>query len=127
MSHEEELVKAFILPVRQERYLEFLRSPRKRAKFVAQLAHFKHLNPKFVVSIPGSQQNPASLLKLLAGKGAGRNCWIMSEDSALDGQEMDLEAALKETIGRQIGTFLSCVPGRLAYFEDEDGRYILER
>src|SRR5579862_3712649 len=120
MNHEEELVKAFILPVRQERYLEFLRSARKRAKFIAQLAHFKHLNPKFVVSIPGNQQNPASLLKLLVGKGAGPNCWVMSEDSALDGQEMDLETALKETIGRQMGTFLSCVPGRLAYFEDED-------
>ena len=57
MSHEEELVKAFILPVRQERYLEFLKSPKKRAKFIAQLAHFKHLNPKFVVSIPGNQQD----------------------------------------------------------------------
>jgi hypothetical protein len=127
MSHEEELVKAFILPVRQERYLEFLKSPRKRAKFIAQLAQFKHLNPEFLVGIPSNQQNPASLLKLLVGKGAGPNCWVMSEDSTLDGQEMDLEAALTETIGRQMGTFLSCVPGRLAYFEDEEGRYILER
>jgi len=127
MSHEEELVKAFILPVRRERYLEFLKSPKKRAKFIAQLPHFKHFNPKFVASIPGNQQNPTALLKLLVGKGAGPSCWVMSEDSALDGQEMDLEAALKESVGRQIGTFLSCVPGRLAYFEDEEDRYILER
>jgi hypothetical protein len=127
MNHEESVVKAFILPVRQERYLEFLKSPKKRAKFIAQLAHFKHLNPKFVVGIPGNQQNPTSLLKLLTEKGAGPNCWVMSEDPALDEQEMDLEAALKETIGRQMGTILSCVPGRLAYFEDEDGRYVLER
>jgi hypothetical protein len=127
MNHEEALVKAFILPVRQERYLDFLKSPKKRAKFLAQLSHFKHLNPKFLVRIPRNQQNPTSLVKLLAGKGAGPNCWVMSEDSALDGKEMELEAALKEIIGRQMGTFLSCVPGRLAYFEDEDGRYILER
>jgi hypothetical protein len=71
MNHEEATIKAFILPVRQERYLEFLKSPKKRAKFIARLAHFKHLNPKFVVGIPGSQQNPSSLQKLLAGKGAG--------------------------------------------------------
>lgn len=127
MNHEEELVKAFILPVRQERYLEFLKTPKRRAKFIDQLAHFKHLNPQFVVSIPGNQQNPASLLKLLSPKGASSNCWVISENSEMDGREMDLETALRETIGRQMGTFLSCVPGRLAYFEDEEGRYILQR
>jgi hypothetical protein len=127
VNHEEELVKAFILPVRQERYLEFLKTPRKRAKFINQLAHFKHLDPQFLVSIPGNQRNPASLLKLLSAKGAGPNCWVISENSELDGREMELETALKETIGRQMGTFLSCLPGRLAYFEDEESRYILQR
>jgi hypothetical protein len=127
MNHEEELVKAFILPVRQERYLEFLKTPKRRAKFIDQLAHFKHLNPQFVVSIPGNQRNPASLLKLLSAKGAGPNCWVISENSEMDGREMDLETALRETIGSQMGTFLSCVPGRLAYFEDEEERCILQR
>jgi hypothetical protein len=127
MNHEEATIKAFIIPVRQERYLEFLKSPKKRAKFIAQLAHFKHLNPKFVVSIPGNQRNPSSLQKLLAGKGAGTKCWVISENSELDGQEIDLQTALEKTIGYQMGTFISCIPGKLAYFEDEDGRYILER
>jgi hypothetical protein len=40
---------------------------------------------------------------------------------------MDLKTALRETIGSQMGTFLSCVPGRLAYFEDEEERCILQR
>src|SRR5215471_8695998 len=127
MNHEQELVKAFILPVRQERYLEFLSSPQKRPKFVAQLAHFKHLNPKFAFNIRGNQQNPASLLRLLVGKGAGPKCWVMSEESDLDAREMELAVALEEVVGRQMGTFLSCIPGKLAYFEDEAGRYILER
>jgi hypothetical protein len=127
MNHEEALVKAFIIPVRQERYLEFLKSQKKRAKFIAELAHFKHLNPKFVVDIPSNQQNPLGLLKLLDGKGAGSKCWVISENPELDGREMNLDLALKETIGYQMGTFLSCVPGKLAYFEDEDGRCILER
>ena len=127
MNHEEVTIKAFILPIRQERYLEFLKSPKKRAKFIAQLAHFKHLNPKFVVGIPGNQQNPSSLQKLLAGKGAGSKCWVISENSELDGQEIDLQTALEKTVGYQMGTFISRVPGKLAYFEDEEGRYILER
>jgi hypothetical protein len=127
MNHEEELVKAFILPARRERYLEFLKTPKNRAKFIEQLAHFKHLNPQFAIGISGNQQNPASLLKLLTAKGAGPNCWVISENSKMDGREMDLETALRETVGYQMGTFLSCVPGRLAYFEDEDDGYILQR
>ncbi len=111
MNHEEAVVKAFILPVRQERYLEFLRSPKKRAKFIEQLAHFKHLNPKFIVGIPSNQRNSAGLLNLLRGKGASAKCWVISENSELDGKEIDLKTALKETIGRQMGTFISCIPG----------------
>jgi hypothetical protein len=127
MDHEEAVVRAFILPSKRERYLEFLTSPKGRAKFIAQLAHSKHLNPKFALSIPGSQTNPASFHKLLVAKGAGPKCWVISENRDLDGREMDLEAALKETIGYQMGTFISCVPGKLAYFEDEDDRFILQR
>jgi len=33
---------------------------------------------------------------------------------------MDLSEALAEVIGRGCGTFVSCVPGVLAYFESEE-------
>jgi hypothetical protein len=127
MNHEQAVVRAFILPVRQERYLEFLKSPKNRKKFIGDLAHFRHLDPKFAMSISGNQSKPSALVKLLVGKGAGIKCWVISENPDLDGQEIDLEIAVKETVGRQMGTFISCIPGKLAFFEDEDGRYILER
>jgi len=126
MNHEEATVRAFILPVRQERYLEFLKTPKNRPKFISQLAHFKHLDPRFIAAITGNQTKPSSLLKLLTAKGAGPKCWVISENSELDGQEMELETALKKTVGYEMGTFISCVAGKLAYFEDEDSRYILE-
>jgi hypothetical protein len=127
MNHEDAVVRAFIIPLRQERYLEFLKSPKNRKKFINALAHFKHLDPKFATSIAGNQSNPSALVKLLVGKGAGTKCWVISENGELDGKEIDLQTALKETVGRQMGTFISCILGKLAYFEDEDGRYILER
>lgn len=127
MNHEEALVRAFIIPNRQARYLEFLASSKNRAKFIAVLAHFKHLNPKFAHSIAGNQTNPASLKKLLVAKGAGSRCWVISENRDLDGREMDLESALRQTIGCQMGTFISCIARKLAYFENEDGRFILQR
>ncbi|MGA2348155.1 MAG: hypothetical protein ABSF93_19245 [Candidatus Sulfotelmatobacter sp.] len=40
---------------------------------------------------------------------------------------MPLVEALKKIVGYQMGTFLTCVPGKLAYFEDEEDRWILER
>jgi hypothetical protein len=54
-------------------------------------------------------------------------CYVLSEDGALDGKELLLADALGQILGRGMGTFLSCIPGKLAYFEDEDGRWILER
>jgi hypothetical protein len=42
---------------------------------------------------------------------------------------MLLEAALEDTIGGLGGVIVSCIPGRLAYFDGEDigDWYILER
>jgi hypothetical protein len=127
VNHEQELVKAFIPTHRQERFLDIIAKPKKRKKLLSDLSHFKDLNPKFMVAIPAGQQNPLALAKLLKAKGAGKKCYVMSENSRLDGREVDLETALKETVGYQMGTLISCVPGRLGYFEDEDGRCILER
>lgn len=126
MNHEEGVVK-FVVPRKQERYLEFLSTPKGRKKFVAELAHFKSLDPLCLVTIPPNESNPASVARLLAARCGSKTCWVISEDPRLDGREMELREALSETMGRQMGTFLSCIPGKLAYFEDEDGRWILER
>jgi hypothetical protein len=127
VNHEEALVRAFIPTQRQERFLEIIAKPKKRAKLLTELAHFKALNPKFMVAIPSNQRNACELAKLLRAKGAGSKCYVMSENRDLDAREVDLEMALNETVGRQMGTLISCVPGRLGYFEDEDDRCILER
>jgi hypothetical protein len=74
MNHEKAVVKAFILPQPQERYLEFLSNQKKRRKFTSDLAHFKALDPKYLVSIPPNQKNPALLTRLLTSKGASWKC-----------------------------------------------------
>jgi len=47
--------------------------------------------------------------------------------SKLDGQELLLESALESVVGNGIGTILSCIPGKLAYFEGEDESLPLAR
>ena len=125
--HERELVRAFFLPQRQERYLEMLLKPRKRARLTELLSHFKHLDYRYAVTIRPNQQHPAEILTLLKAMHAPDLCWAISEDSELDGKEHLLSEALKSVVGYGVGTFLSSLPGRLAYFEDEDQRWILER
>jgi hypothetical protein len=127
MNHEEAAVKAFVRSNRQERYLKFLSDPKQRHRFTSELAHFKALDPKCLVAIPANQENPSRLAELLITMGASSRCWVISENSELDSRELDLRKALDETIGSGMGTIISCVAGKLGYFEDEDARYILQR
>jgi len=126
-EHETALVKAFILPQRQGRYLEFLSTPKRRRDATGELAHCKHLDPKGIVQIFPRLQNPKDIEGILRQKGAPATFYCISESDDLDTKTLPLLDALKEIIGREIGTFLSCLPGRLAYFEDEEQRCILER
>jgi hypothetical protein len=126
-DHERGIILSFIIPVRQDRYLEMLAKPKRRKDITASLAHFKHLDMRHAVQIRLRQQHATDIFQLLRSKGAPETCYAPSEDSELDGKEISLSEALKEVVGRGMGTFLSCLAGRLAYFEDEDGRWILER
>ena len=127
MNHEEELVKAFFVPTKRERYLEMIAKPKKRKKFLLELPHFKALDPRYCFAIPNVEHTAEQIAAFLTSRGAPFSCWVTSEDSDLDGKAMPLLEALKEVLGRQMGTFLSCIPGKLAYFEDEEDRWILER
>jgi len=102
-------------------------NPKKRKKFLHELAHFKALDPRYRFEIPKRVHGAEQIGALLVEKGAPPSCWVTSESSALDGKEMSLLEALREVVGYQMGTFLSCLPGKLAYFEDEENRWILER
>jgi hypothetical protein len=119
--HEQEVVRAFILKNRRERCAFLLADPVGRQKFRDALAHFKWLDERFAHPIPPKMAHTAAeLVALLRQKGAGRTVWVISERRTIDGREMNLEAAMDEVWGQQCGTILSCIPGKLAYFRDEE-------
>ena len=129
MIPEEHLLARFVVPNKRERYAEMISKPKKRAKFLAELDHFKSLDPRYVVPIAASQQSPEGITSILAKKGAPQSCWVTSSHRDLDEKQMYLLEALKKIVGCQMGTILTCIPGRLAYFEGEEmrDRCILER
>jgi hypothetical protein len=105
--------------------MDLLLNPRRRSDITRELAHFGQLAPECARKIPSSLQHAANILKLLTDLGAPIECWLISERDELDGQKMPLNEALNEVVGCGIGTIMSCVPGKLGYFEDEDQRFIL--
>jgi hypothetical protein len=127
VKSEEELIRAFVARERRERFLSGLGNPRKRRILTNEFCHFKNLDPRFVVEIKPSQQNPKDIYHLLRILGAPERCWVVSDDSSMDARTMNLDETLNEIVGRTLATFLCCVDGKLAYFENEDGRWILHR
>jgi len=127
MTEEEQIVQAFFLPQKRDRYLGFLRSSKNRRKFLAELAHFRGLDERWKRSIPPVRQTVEGIAELLEQSGAATNCFVISDYKDIDGTTLPLNEALGTVLGRTAGTFLSCRPGFLAYFENEDGRWILKR
>jgi hypothetical protein len=127
--HEEQFARAFIVPAKQERYLSMLESAKGRARLLAKFPHCRDLNMSHATLVPAAQQNAEAIAKLLRQRGARDLCHVISADRDIDNRELPLEKALDEAVGMNMGTFISCIPGRLGYFEFEDlgERYILAR
>lgn len=128
-DHASATIAAFVAPGRRDRYLGLLASERGRARLRAALAHFRDLDARYARAVPPADHTPARLAEVLRGRGAPAACHLLAEDDALDGRTLPLDEALAAVVGRGTGAFVSCIPGRLAYYEGEEAgeRYILER
>ncbi|MHC4200469.1 MAG: hypothetical protein ACYSU0_10800 [Planctomycetota bacterium] len=130
MNHEEPIARAFLIAAKRDRFLAVLSTRGGRDKLrKKEFAHFDGLDPRFAHQIPPGAQNEDDIESTLKAKGAPSSCYVWSENDEIDGQELPLAEALAEVVGMSMGTFLSCIPGKLAYFEGEEPgeRYICER
>ena len=129
LEHDTALVRAFIAAERRDRYLGLLASARGREKLRRSLAHCRDLDMRFAHELPHGVHTPTAIAELLRTKGAPAECVLLSESDALDGRRLPLEEALSAILGRGMGTLVSCVPGRLGFYEGEGPRerYLLER
>jgi hypothetical protein len=126
--HEQAFVEAFVQPARRERAAFCLSTPKKRQEFINRFAHHGRdvLIPQHLKSIEPSHQNPKSIYALLRSLGAPSTCHVISRH--LDGNDMELLSALEQVVGYVDGAVISCIPGRLGYFEGEwRERFILEK
>lgn len=129
MNDEAEFIRRFVIPQKRRRYLSLLESHKGRKKLLEALDHFDELHPEYARLLPADAQTVTQIEVLLTRKGALERCHVTSSNASIDNREMPLRQALQETVGSGSGTIISCIPGRLAYFEGEEQnqRYILER
>ncbi len=66
---------------------------------------------------------------MLRERGAPSTCYVLAADSDLDGRELPVGEALEAIIGMSNGAFVSCIPGRLGFYEYESMKssYLLQR
>lgn len=126
-QREVDTIRAFVVPAKRDRYVAFLTNQKRRKEFSRDLAHWNDFDPRWIVRIVPSSQNPKGIGETLKKHGAPDVCQAISELEELDGREIRLADALQRIVGYQMGTILCCIPGRLAYFENEDTRFILQR
>ncbi len=122
MDPEKSFFEAFASAAKRQRYADLLGSKRGRKKVLDSLDHFhfNNLDPRFCRKLAPREGHTVAIEQMLKRLGAPAVCYVMSSWREIDGREMDLLGALQATVGRGIGTIISCLPGALAYFESEE-------
>jgi hypothetical protein len=117
--HESAFVESFVVKARRERALAFLASSKNRHKFTSKFDHHgrNYFIPECIRSIEPRFQHSPNIADILRAMGAPERCHFIGGER--DGEDVDLLTALQEVVGYGTGTVLSCVPGKLAYFEGE--------
>ena len=126
MTHAEGLA-LFVTREKRQRYRELLQTPSGRRKLLDRLNHNNDFDPRYLRRF-ANDVSADRIEASLRGHGAQDTCHVFSTIAAIDGKELRLRDALWETVSRNTGSMLSCIPGRLGYFESEDfERFLLIR
>lgn len=120
-EYEEALIKKFFKKRIQDRFIFELSSPKKRSTALGRLSH-GHSNvliEKYLIEIPTPNSYYIETAKLLREYGAGEFCYSLSFHIGIDGKHLPLLDVLEKAVGYGLPSFISCIPGKLAYFEAE--------
>ncbi len=128
--HEEQFIKSFIVFAKRERYLSLFESSKGRSRLIQGFYHLHDLDERLATKITPSKQSAEGILHTLKSKVAPDICYVISTNKKIDGKEAPLSDVLEEIVGTCIdGTFISCIPGKLGYYEGEEAgtRLVFEK
>ena len=116
---DEALIRSFVVSSKQERYLGFIASPRRRPKFTGALYHFADFDRACLVEIAPRDQTTEAIEVLLTRRGAPKSCYVVSTNEQIDQKTLPLAEVLRIIVGGPDGTVLSCIRWHLGYYEGE--------
>lgn len=120
--------ESFVAPDRRARWLAQITNARGRAKLRSALYHFSHeLDPRYARTLPKEADTPQDTVALLVAIGAPEECIVLSANDEQHGAQVNLRDAVLAIFPGEDGTIISCIPGKLAYVETEDGRFLCAR
>jgi hypothetical protein len=130
MNDHERGFLAFLAEPTRRRMETLLELGEKRRRDVCALLHHSvRLDPRFCRLLTGSEAFAGPLEAELRKRGAPSTCYVLGVGGDLDGREMPLREALGAIMGMGDGAFVSCIPGKLGFYEYEDMKssYLLSR
>lgn len=125
---EIKVIKRFVDKAKQDRYIQFVSSPKNRRKFIVDLAHFNFFRLDLFIDVKGNEEQ--TILQALYKNGVtDKTCYIISENSDLDTKTLDTRKAINYTVGYRMGTILVFGDADMIFFESEtmNTRYISKR
>jgi len=115
--HEIAFIKSFVDKDKQERLLILVQ--KNRNKFRSLIPHKIEINKKYA-SFLDKQEDKEFIYQSLKKYGAPDICHVICENSKYDNIEMNLREGLHELFTVDFGYIISCIPGKLAYYQGED-------
>lgn len=117
-------IERFVLAHKRARYVGFVSSVRARPRFIAALPHFRYFDEGLFDEV-NSFSDPLVQERLAALGAAGKTCYILSENKAIDGTTISVEEAYRHT-GGDGGLVLLFGACNLVYYEGEPpyNRYV---
>ncbi len=112
-------VEQFVSQGKRRRLLKLLDRPRTHADFLRELDHIRWLDDARATLLSRDTQSTDQIEALLRSRGAPATCTVVSSAGAECGV-FRLDDALTNVVGGTSGAIVSCIPGRLAYYEAEE-------
>jgi hypothetical protein len=132
-EHEEKLIASFIVKSKKSRYRFLLESndPKRRIEFVNKLNHcrdFDEMYVKWLSKNPRDLDRSERIIAWLRKNGSPNEVYYCGAADD-DGKLMPLVKAMHVLDYSFGASIISCIPGQLAYYHDEEGkrRAILKR
>jgi hypothetical protein len=122
---ERQVITRFLTPSKRDRYLHFVRSPKNRKKFVAELHSGHFFLAGVLEQVTGIEEQVIRQALSQCGL-ASTTCYLISENAVLNTQTLPLREALRKVVGWGAATILVFGEAELIFVELEGlrNRYI---